>query len=93
MKIIDKQTNSSSQSIYLFWWYSAGYPKQVFRNYDGIRYLSKFLDEASLNSDLFREYDEKVVYLREQLIAELEEKQRLIEQERSSMELTGRQNI
>jgi len=36
-----------------------------------------------------REYDEKVVYLREQLIAELEEKQRLIEQERSSMELTG----
>ena len=37
----------------------------------------------------FREFDEKKVYLREQLIAELEEKQKLIEQERSSMELTG----
>eukprot|EP00088_Acartia_fossae_P070435 TRINITY_DN9437_c0_g1_i3.p1 TRINITY_DN9437_c0_g1~~TRINITY_DN9437_c0_g1_i3.p1 ORF type:complete len:325 (+),score=84.12 TRINITY_DN9437_c0_g1_i3:36-1010(+) len=36
-----------------------------------------------------REFDEKKVYLREQLIAELEEKQKLIEQERSSMELTG----
>ena len=39
--------------------------------------------------ELFREFEEKKVYLKEQLVQELEEKQKLIEQERSSMELTG----
>ena len=36
-----------------------------------------------------REFEEKKVYLREQLIVQLEDKQRMIEQERTSMELTG----
>ena len=36
-----------------------------------------------------REYEEHKVFLREQLIAELEEKQKMIEAERYSMELTG----
>ena len=36
-----------------------------------------------------REFEEHKVYLREQLIAELEEKQKLIETERHNMELTG----
>merc|ERR1712059_46402 len=36
-----------------------------------------------------REFEEKKVYLREQLISQLEEKQKMIEQERTSMELTG----
>merc|ERR1711976_354639 len=37
----------------------------------------------------FREFEEQKVYLREQLIAELEEKQKMIEAERHNMELTG----
>jgi len=36
-----------------------------------------------------REFEDKKVYLREQLIVQLEDKQRMIEQERTSMELTG----
>jgi len=36
-----------------------------------------------------REFEEKKVYLREQLISQLEEKQKMIEAERTSMELTG----
>jgi len=36
-----------------------------------------------------REYEEQKVYLRDQLIHELEEKQRMIEAERHNMELTG----
>ncbi len=36
-----------------------------------------------------REFEEQKVFLREQLIAELEEKQKLIEAERHNMELTG----
>ena len=36
-----------------------------------------------------REFEEKKVYLKEQLIVQLEDKQRMIEQERTSMELTG----
>jgi len=36
-----------------------------------------------------REFEDKKVYLREQLILQLEDKQRMIEQERTSMELTG----
>ncbi len=36
-----------------------------------------------------REYEEHKVFLREQLVAELEEKQKMIEAERHSMELSG----
>lgn len=36
-----------------------------------------------------REFEDQRVFLREQLINELEEKQKLIEAERHSMELTG----
>lgn len=34
-------------------------------------------------------FEEKKVYLKEQLIVQLEDKQKMIEQERTSMELTG----
>merc|ERR1712156_778063 len=37
----------------------------------------------------FREFEDQKVYLKDQLIAELEEKQKLIETERHNMELTG----
>merc|ERR1712001_142974 len=37
----------------------------------------------------FREFEDQKVYLKDQLIAELEEKQKLIEAERHNMELTG----
>jgi len=36
-----------------------------------------------------KEFEEKKVYLKEQLIVQLEDKQRMIENERTSMELTG----
>lgn len=36
-----------------------------------------------------QEFEEQKVFLREQLIAELEEKQKMIESERHTMELTG----
>ena len=36
----------------------------------------------------FREFEDQKVYLKDQLIAELEEKQKLIETERHNMELT-----
>ena len=39
-----------------------------------------------------REFEEQKVFLRDQLISELEEKQRLIEAERHNMELTGELN-
>ncbi len=37
----------------------------------------------------FREFEDQKVYLKDQLIAELEEKQKIIETERHNMELTG----
>ena len=37
----------------------------------------------------FREFEDQKVYLKDQLVAELEEKQKLIETERHNMELTG----
>merc|ERR1711902_111422 len=37
----------------------------------------------------FREFEDQKVYLKDQLIAELEEKQKMIEAERHNMELTG----
>jgi len=39
--------------------------------------------------NVVKEFEEKKVYLREQLLSELEEKQKMIELERTSMELTG----
>jgi len=46
-------------------------------------------DYVSEKKAAVREFEEKKVYLKEQLIAELEEKQKMIEQERTTMELTG----
>jgi len=46
-------------------------------------------DYISEKKAAVREFEEKKVYLKDQLIAELEEKQKMIEQERTSMELTG----
>ena len=46
-------------------------------------------DYVSEKKAAVREFEEKKVYLKEQLIAELEDKQKMIEQERTSMELTG----
>lgn len=46
-------------------------------------------DYVSEKKAAVREFEDKKVYLKEQLIAELEEKQKMIEQERTSMELTG----
>jgi len=45
-----------------------------------------FLNEKK---NVVKEFEEKKVYLREQLLSELEEKQKMIELERTSMELTG----
>jgi len=46
-------------------------------------------DYQSERAAAVREFDDKKVYLKDQLIAELEEKQKMIEQERTTMELTG----
>jgi hypothetical protein len=39
--------------------------------------------------DNFREFEDHKIYLRDHLISELEEKQKMIETERHNMELTG----
>jgi len=46
-------------------------------------------DFLTEKKNVVREFEEKVVYLKEQLLSELEEKQKQIEIERTSMELTG----
>jgi len=46
-------------------------------------------DYISEKKAAVREFEDKKVYLKDQLISELEEKQKMIEQERTSMELTG----
>jgi len=46
-------------------------------------------DFITEKKNVVKEFEEKKVYLREQLLSELEEKQKMIEQERTSMELTG----
>merc|ERR1712083_508267 len=63
-----------------------------------IRYTEviRDLDQEMVEQDFirekksaFREFEDQKVYLKDQLIAELEEKQKLIETERHNMELTG----
>jgi len=46
-------------------------------------------DYLNEKKNVVKEFEEKKVYLREQLLSELEEKQKMIELERTSMELTG----
>ena len=46
-------------------------------------------DFLAEKKNIVKEFEEKKVYLREQLLSELEEKQKQIEIERTSMELTG----
>merc|ERR1719367_658569 len=46
-------------------------------------------DYINEKKSAFREFEDQKVYLKDQLIAELEEKQKLIETERHNMELTG----
>ena len=46
-------------------------------------------DFLSEKKNVVKEFEEKKVYLKEQLLSELEEKQKQIEIERTSMELTG----
>merc|ERR1719471_91782 len=52
-----------------------------------LKWLSKSF--CGRKKSAFREFEDQKVYLKDQLVAELEEKQKLIETERHNMELTG----
>ena len=59
---------------------------QVVRELEIEMVEQEFINEKRMSA---REYEDHKVFLREQLVVELEEKQKLIEAERHSMELTG----